>query len=469
MTARERSSFLDRTLQNLRTAWRALAWSGRQGMGAGVRPGLPDDDAARLREEMRDSLAARGGEVSARARAATLGRAYLDLNATGRRRFLGILASEFDIDHNAVDDAVKALQQAEDGDARRAAEQALRRTLVPPRLRLLRQFNGLPEGIKFLVDMRAELLPLAKENGAFAALEADLEELLTSWFDVGFLSLERITWQSPTALLEKLIGYEAVHAIRDWDDLKNRLDSDRRCFAFFHPLMPDEPLIFVEVALVAGLADNIQSLLDETAPVEDPQSADTAIFYSISNAQKGLAGISFGGFLIKQVGDRLAAEFGRLKNFATLSPVPGFRRWLDERLTADGAGLFKPSERRELARFGPVGYVRKALEGDDWHRDEALADALKQPLLRLCARYVVNEKEPDGRALDRVAHFHLSNGAQVERLNWLGDQSPNGLRQSAGIMVNYRYRLDRIAANHEAYTGQGKVATSSAIATLLKG
>jgi malonyl-CoA decarboxylase len=468
MMVPERSSFLDRTLRNLRTAWRELAGAGRQG-DAGLRPDLPEPDAERLRQQMRDSLAGRGGEISARARAAALGRGYLDLNETGRQRFLGILASEFDTDREAVDVALTALDQATDPDARVAAERVLRQALQPPRMQLLRQFNGLPEGVKFLVDMRADILPLARDDGALEALGADLKELLTSWFDVGFLTLERITWDSPAALLEKLIHYEAVHAIRDFDDMKNRLDSDRRCFAFFHPLMPNEPLIFVEVALVSGLAGNIQSLLDESAPVTDPQAADTAIFYSISNAQKGLAGISFGGFLIKQVADRLAAEFGRLKTFATLSPLSGFRRWLDERLAEEGARLFKPSERRELARLGSVAYIRATLDRDDWHQEEALAETLQEPLQRLCARYLVQEKGPDGRSLDRVAHFHLSNGAQVERLNWLADRSPNGLRQSAGIMVNYRYRLDRIEANHEAYTGQGKVATSSAIAGLLKG
>jgi malonyl-CoA decarboxylase len=199
--------------------------------------------------------------------------------------------------------------------------------------------------------------------------------------------------------------------------------------------------------------------LDELAPLQDPHRADTAIFYSISNAQKGLAGISFGGFLIKRVVDQLASEFGRLKNFATLSPIPGFSRWLRGALSGDGTP----------GALGLDAAARAALEGSDWHRDPAAAAALQGPLTRLCAHYLVNEKWPDGRALDRVAQFHLSNGAQVERLNWLADQSPNGMAQSAGMMINYQYRLDRIESNHEAYTGRGDVAASPAIRALLKG
>ena len=204
------------------------------------------------------------------------------------------------------------------------SQRELRTALNAPRIKLLTQFNALPEGVKFLVDMRAELLRFGREDRGLVGLEADLKGLLAAWFDIGFLELKRITWDSPAALLEKLSVYEAVHQVRSWTDLKNRLDSDRRCFAFFHPRMPSEPLIFVEVAMVSGMAADVQALLDVKAPVIDPRSADTAIFYSISNAQRGLAGISFGGFLIKRVVDQLSAEFPKLKTFATLSPIPGF-------------------------------------------------------------------------------------------------------------------------------------------------
>jgi len=301
--------FLDRTLRNLKSAWQAIAGSSYDATAASSRPDLPDGDLELLKEQMQACLETRGGEVSARARAAALGHVYLALDATGRERFLSVLAHDFDVEQGPVDAAVEQLRRADGADARRDAQALLRKALEAPRIKLLTQFNALPDGVKFLVDMRAELLALKSDKPAFRGLEQGLKGLLNTWFDVGFLELRRITWGSASAaLLEKLIAYEAVHAIDGWDDLKKRLDSDRRCFAYFHPRMPDEPLIFVEVALVNGLADNIQALLDEDAPVRDPHGADTAIFYSISNAQRGLAGISFGNFLIKRVADSLSAE-----------------------------------------------------------------------------------------------------------------------------------------------------------------
>jgi malonyl-CoA decarboxylase len=268
-------------------------------------------------------------------------------------------------------------------------------------------------------------------------------------------------------LLEKLMVYEAVHEIRGWTDLKNRLDTDRRCFAFFHPRMPDEPLIFVEVALVSGMAGDIHALLDETAPIGDPHAADAAIFYSISNCQRGLNGISFGDFLIKRVVDALATELPRIKIFATLSPVSGFRAWLEREARAAPDGLLTPAERTAIEALDeeapPPGDLLALLQQESWHTDQRIAGALREPLLRLCARYLVRERSPSGRALDPVAHFHLSNGARIERLNWLGDTSAKGLQQSAGIMVNYLYRLGEIEGNHEAYRGEGRVAASSAL------
>ncbi len=473
MNERSSPNILDRALGNLRNAWRDIAGSAF-GLAAGaLRPDLPEDDAERLRAQMRDCLEARGGEVSARARAAALGRAYLELERGGRQRFLRILAEDFGTDRAAVDAAVERLRRADGQDQRRAAERALGAALEAPRMRLLTQFNALPEGVKFLVDMRADLLPLAQKDGALGALEPDLKGLLASWFDVGFLELRRITWNAPATLLEKLIAYEAVHAIRSWEDLKDRLDSDRRCFAYFHPRMPDEPLIFVEVALVSGMADNIQTLLDESAPVQDPRAADTAIFYSISSAQQGLAGISFGNFLIKRVVDMLAAEFKGLKTFATLSPVPGFRVWLDALLASGRADLLTPAEQKALSglagdREGPDN-LKVVLGTPGWHEDEAYAEAVRGILMRLCARYLAQEKRSDGRALDPVADFHLSNGARIEGLNWLADSSPKGIEQSTGIMVNYLYKLNAIEANHEAYSDAGKVALSPPVKALLKG
>ncbi|MGH6619722.1 MAG: malonyl-CoA decarboxylase, partial [Alphaproteobacteria bacterium] len=399
------------------------------------------------------------------------GQTYLGLDALGRERFLRLLAGAFDADRKQVDGAVKALLESAP-EQRPQAEAMLRVALEPPRNRLLMQFNALPQGVKFLVDLRAELMKHARKDGTLAALDDDLRRLLSTWFDIGFLELRRITWGAPAALLEKLINYEAVHEIRSWEDLKNRLDSDRRCFAFFHPRMPDEPLIFVEVALVDGMADNVAVLLDEAAPLVDPaRNANTAIFYSISNAQRGLAGISFGGFLIKRVADLLAGELPGLRTFATLSPIPGFRRWLDSRLDA-GEALLLPAEARKLAEATKIGNdiesLRLALGNPGWRSEPALAEALQPPLVRLCARYLVNEKGRGDRALDPVAHFHLTNGARVERINWLGDTSERGMQASAGLMVNYLYELGRIEENHERYTGEGGVTASSAVTRLLK-
>src|SRR4051794_16706634 len=469
---------LDRTMANLRSAWREIALSARGALSSAPRPDLPEDDISELRQRMLDCLDGRGGEVTARAGAAELGRSFLALNETGRERFMRLLAEEFDTDHEAIAERCAAVLRAADPAQRAAAERALRTALTAPRVTLLRQFNALPEGVKFLVDRRAELIGAAGQDPALRGLADDMRDLLANWFDIGFLELRRITWESPASLLEKLIAYEAVHEIRGWTDLKNRLEADRRCFAFFHPRMPDEPLIFVEVALVSGIAGNIHALLDEEAPIGNPQTADAAIFYSISNCQNGLVGISFGDFLIKRVVDALTAELPRLKTFATLSPVPGFRAWLKaeaERAEAEGDGVLLAAESRAVRALdvdddevSPDRLLLNLLERPDWHQDPRVAATLREPLLRLCTRYLLHAHAPSGRALDPVAHFHLSNGARVERLNWLGDISPKGLRQSAGIMVNYLYRLGDIETNHEAYRGEGRVAAASAVRGLTR-
>ena len=460
---------LDRTLRNLRAGWRSIAGTSYDAEAASHRPDLPNEDLPAIREQIAACLEGKGGEVSARSRAAALGHVYLALDPEGRQRFLKLLNDDFGPNQAQVETAISDYRRAKDAAARQSAEGYMRRALEPPRLRLLRQFNDLPDGVKFLVDMRGELLSLVPHDPSLELFEQDMRHLLKSWFDIGFLELRRITWDtSSAALLEKLIAYEAVHAIESWDDLKNRLDSDRRCFAYFHPKMPDEPLIFVEVALVNGLAGNVQTLLDEDAPVQDPKSANTAIFYSISNAQKGLAGISFGNFLIKRVAAQLSNEFPGLKTFATLSPIPGFMKWLSEVIAEDQTKFLKPAERKALSaaieHTNTEGTLKSLLADNQWAQDEGIIDALKGPLTRLAANYLAEQKGRDGnRARDPVAHFHLSNGAIIERLNWLGDQSDNGFTQSAGLMVNYLYDLGRIDDNHEAYTGAGRVTVSTDI------
>jgi malonyl-CoA decarboxylase len=261
-----------------------------------------------------------------------------------------------------------------------------------------------------------------------------------------------------------------VHAIRSWDDLKNRLGDDRRCYAYFHPRMPEEPLIFVQVALVKGMSDSIQGLLDEDAPPGDPEDADTAIFYSISNCHLGLAGVNFGNFLIKRVVDDLARELPNIKTFATLSPIPGFRQWVREHANGDQMTLFDDSEFQSLETLtgvaDPIAAIESLLEQPDWMSRSDLTSVLEPILMRLCARYLVQSRDGQ-RARNRVAHFHLSNGARIERIDWLADTSPRGLKESAGLMVNYRYKLADIEKNHEAYTGKGEVTADSVVKKLL--
>jgi len=245
-----------------------------------------------------------------------------------------------------------------------------------------------------------------------------------------------------------------VHEIRGWDDLRRRLADDRRCFGFFHPALPDEPLIFVEVALTQGLAGQIQNLIETAPDDQKDEKPDTAIFYSISNCQAGLAGISFGNFLIKQVADAVQSEFAGIKQFATLSPIPGFRAWLDDVLVRDTPAFLSEDDLDLLQR-------------SDWRSSELIRQPLKTTLMRLCARFLIEEKSRS-RPLDPVARFHLGNGASVERLNWSGDLSEKGIDQSAGIMVNYLYDSDQIVSNHEAYVRDGIIAASPAVAKLAK-
>ena len=446
-------TLLARTVGHLRRIWKTGSGN-TPTTELNLSPELEQSDLEQLIQWMDGCLLQEGDEVTARSRAVILGRSYLRLNQHGRRRFLLLLAERYGIDNTQVEQRFQQWQAATE-EQQVKAEQQLRKALDPARLRLLTQFTSLPEGVKFLVDMRAELLPLKKTYPQLAPLEADLKRLLISWFDIGLLQLEEINWQSSAELLEKLIAYEAVHEIRSWDDLKNRLDSDRRCFAFFHPNMPNEPLIFVEVALVQGLADNVQTLLDEAAPLQDIQQADTAIFYSISNAQKGLAGISFGNFLIKRVVGRLQQEYPQLQQFSTLSPIPGFCRWLAQQ------------EDTELSKL-PGGTLWLQRDTDEDISAQEAPSEVREPLLSLVCHYLSQAKGRGHFSKDPVAHFHLSNGAQIAQLNWLADSSAKGLQQSAGIMVNYLYQLNDIESRSQNYVQQGKASIAQSLKPLLK-
>lgn len=410
-------------------------------------------------------------EVEGGRRAAGVAGWYAGATPEQRRDCWLLMSEQFAPDPEAIHAAREAYASALGTDDEAQAEVRLRRAITAPRTRLLQRFAAFPDGVRFLVDLRAELLPQLRSNKRLLALDAELEELFSTWFDVGFLELRRISWDSPASLIEKLIKYEAVHDIRGWADAKNRLDEDRRCYGFFHPRLPGEPLIFVEVALLQELAAGITPLLDEEAAPADLQKATTAIFYSISNTQRGLRGVSFGDSLIKRVVETLSGEFPRLKTFATLSPIPGLRSWLGKH-AATLLEAMPARARQALARELGVDDAadkvmdKAVLAALDGVTELAEKSALARWLLGAAARFLARERDEGGRLLDAVARFHLGNGARIERLNWLADPSPKGLRQSCGLMVNYLYdpkRLDR----HRAQFAQGQTPVSGAVESLL--
>jgi malonyl-CoA decarboxylase len=411
--------------------------------------GLRSLDRAKL---LASTLVSERGEASGALVARQLHNVLRGLGAGDRLGFQRYLATEFQPDAAALRRAAE--RYVADSSAEAAA--ALAQAADPPRQELLRRMNMAPGGTGALVAMRKELTAHLREVPELKLLDADLKHLFASWFNRGFLELRRIDWQTPAAVLEKLIAYEAVHEIKGWGDLRRRLAPDRRCFAFFHPALPGEPLIFVEVALVQGLAGAMPPLLaqewnEETARTQ-AALADTAIFYSISNCQDGLRGVSFGNFLIKQVVEELQAEFPQLTRFSTLSPVPGFRRWLTQRLAdaSDPDAALSP----ELAR-------------DGWWNDTMQSEKLRPALMRLCAIYLTRSPSP-GNRIDPVARFHLGNGARLERINWLGNPSPRGIHESYGIMVNYLYDHDTIEENHEAFVHDGTIVRSPQVDALMR-
>jgi len=424
---------------------------------------LDDRDATRLRAVITDVLQ-RHDTATERADVAAVADAYNGLADRGRVRFFAMLAHDFWTDAASVDRAIETRRAAHGETGRRGAERALRAALTPPAARLFQLFTGLDDGVKLLVDLRADELRLAgdpdistDDASALTDVGNELRTQLAALFDVGLLELRRITWAASAALLEKLIEFEAVHTIGSWADLKNRLDSDRRCYAFFHPSMPDEPLVFVEIALTAGTPSVLAPLLDAHAPDLDPDRADTAVFYSISSCQPGLAGVNLGTALIEQVVEQLRRDLPQLAHFVTLSPIPGYRAWLAKALLE---GDLRDHE-RALLPAAPERVLAR-LSHASWDADEAVQPAL----VALCARYVTTVRE--GRALDPVANFHLANGAKVDRINWLADPSATGRARSAGLMANYQYEPDHIAQRADAFVSHGDVSMSGAVRDLLE-
>jgi malonyl-CoA decarboxylase len=419
----------------------------------------------RTLEELKAIIDPSVSEVEGGKRAKRVAAWYAKAPMEHRRECWLLMSEQFKADPQVAKTAQEKYKAALGTEEEAVAEVRLRKSTVSPRRRLLQRFSVFPEGIQFLVNMRAEILPLLKSDKRLLALDAEMEYMFSTWFDVGFLELKRISWDSPASLIEKLIKYEAVHDIKSWADVKNRLDSDRRCYGFFHPRMPNEPLIFVEVALLHDIASSILPLLDESADAEDLNTSTTAIFYSISNTQTGLRGVSFGDSLIKNVVETLKAEFPKLKTFATLSPIPGFKAWLSK----NAATLLEQLDDKELTKLGKaLGFQPPSAEHLLFALDNVLQLDAKSPVahvLQSCAAQYLGLEMRDGEPLDPVARFHLGNGARIERLNWAGDPSAKGLKQSYGLMVNYLYDLKRLD-KHRNMLAQGKIPVSSDIEAL---
>jgi malonyl-CoA decarboxylase len=402
------------------------------------------------------------GEASQTALAQEIISCYNKMNEGRRREFFGMLCREFSPDEKIIREAAARYQSKPDTESLTELFEAVE----PPRQELIRRVNTAPHGTETLVAMRADLLGLSANGDNFDALDADLKHLFKSWFNRGFLRLERISWQTSALLLEKLIRYESVHEINGWQDLHRRLEADRRCFAFFHPALADEPIIFVEVALSSGLTGSLEPLLDIHAPVLPPQRADTAVFYSINNCLKGLRGVPFGSFLIKQVVAELAAEFPNIKTYGTLSPLPRFAEALrdhtnEEGFTRERLSALLADFSRDLTaaakRRDPVDALFQLLERPLGHRQ-----ILSAPLERLALAYL-SKVHLNGKLYDPVATFHLSNGARLEKIYAFGNLKPYGMKASFGVTVNYRYLPDELEENHERFVRKGQIRVSDTL------
>jgi malonyl-CoA decarboxylase len=428
-----RQSFLADLLQNISDRGRLLMGLRRNG-------GMPEhaDFAAQC-----EALLGGRGEASGLVLAQDILAAWQRADDAERLRYLQILAAQFGPDMVRLERAVDAWQQ----DRSAEATTRLHDAAEPRRQELIRRLNMAPGATSTILDIRAANLALIPQHPELKAIDADMLHLITSWFNRGFLILQWIDWSTAANLLEKIIRYEAVHAIRSWDDLRRRLaPGDRRCFAFFHPRLDDEPLIFVEVALMRSTPTNIAAVLTEEREEVPASEATTAVFYSISNCQVGLRGVSFGNFLLKQVVEDLRCALPKLTEFVTLSPVPGFAAWLRDQEGLDD--------------------LKADLATPDWHSDPALAKTVNEALEPLLARYLVTARGGNGLPLDPVARFHLGNGASLDQLNVMGDLSPRAMSTAHGVMVNYRYRLEDLERNHELFATTREVTASPAIRRL---
>ncbi len=414
----------------------------------------PAKDRSASIVDLCEALLSGRGEASGVALAQEILERYAELTIGPRIAFFEALAKTFGHDRAGIDAAIAAWREAPSDIT--AAE--LHHAAEPRRLELFRRLNLAPGGTAALVHMREQLLDAVDHRDDLAVIDADFIHLFSSWFNRGFLVLRRIDWSTSAAVLEKIIRYEAVHEIHDWDDLRRRIDPpDRRCYAFFHPALVDEPLIFVEVALMREIAGAIAPILSDKRDLVEPQRATTAVFYSITNCQRGLTGVSFGHFLIKQVVEEVSREVPRVATFVTLSPAPNFAAWLERERVNEASLALDEEDRGALA----------ALDGATWWREPETAERIREPLLRAAAWYYVRARNGRGLPVDSVARFHLGNGARLERLDWPADTSERALAQSYGLMVNYLYDLDYIEKNHEAYAQQHAIVAASAVTRLV--
>jgi malonyl-CoA decarboxylase len=406
--------------------------------------------------ELCEDLLSRRGEASGVALARAILSRYAELTTGPRIAFFEALATRFGPDRDRVAKAVESWRADASDDAIAEVHEAAE----PRRQELLRRLNLAPGGTAELVEMREQLLDAMAHRDDLDVVDADFVHMFSSWFNRGFLVLRRIDWSTPAIVLEKIIRYEAVHRIRGWDDLRRRIDpADRRCYAFFHPALVDDPLIFVEVALAREIPGAIAPILTGQREVMDPERATTAVFYSISNCQRGLAGVSFGHFLIKQVAEEISREMPNISTFVTLSPAPGFADWLARERQQTASTLLNEEDKAALAHLDTQG----------WWQIAELREAVQDSLCHAAASYFLQARNKRGTPVDSVARFHLGNGARLEQINLLADTSANGMSRSHGLMVNYLYDLKNIEKNHEAYAENRTVVASNGVKRLARG